>query len=288
MKHHARHRSLGLPLLVQHLFRVSPVVPRQRIRMTGATHRGLVRRCNEDRYLLDEDRQAFFLFDGAGGHGGGDVAADLAKGATESCLARFFSGRGVGARPAGKQNGGEPSPPHPSHILRNVAALCDAAVTAAQQEQDGFELMCTTLVGGFVENEVLHLVNVGDSRAYLFRQDLLRQLTTDHTPRGYPLKFEIPAKTLDYFGERLLDRLFQAIGMGAANLDPAIQELPLETGDLVLFCSDGLSDFVAAETICRTLAAHRNDWQGLSEKLISLALDTGGKDNVTVGLMWVE
>ena len=140
--------------------------------------------------------------------------------------------------------------------------------------------MGTTLTAGYSFADDLFVFHVGDSRAYLFRDGKLTQLTHDHTvaqslaDEGIVSQDEVPNLHL----RRVLTR---AIGIHDGHVDVEIHHLKLASGDIVLICSDGLSDSVMADQIQTVLQA-KSTAQQKCEALIDLAMDAGGKDNITV------
>src|SRR5262249_15853230 len=126
------------------------------------------------------------------------------------------------------------------------------------------------------------VAQVGDSRAYVVRRETLTQLTTDQTVANYMLAMrqELPADS------RLGEMLVQAVG-AQSNVDVIITSIELETGDVLLLCSDGLYKVVPSSEILEIV-------QGLVspktkvERLVARANENGGPDNVTVILAEVR
>ena len=268
-------------------YTIAPI--RGPIGMAADTHIGHVRRCNEDCFLLGPERQALFLFDGAGGHGGGDVAAGLARSHTSSILAEAFADTGTWQIPPTwqwtlQESEGALFP----LLLLELARRCDDLVCEAQKAHDRFKQMCTTMIGGIVFDHSLHLVHVGDSRAYLYRDGHLQRLTIDHTARELPGSFEISQEALEFYGNHVMNWLYQAIGMGLARLDPSIQEVRLKSKDIIMFCTDGLTDMISDSELERSLHDLATEWGRLPNTLIDRALEAGGRDNVTVGVIAVS
>jgi protein phosphatase len=126
----------------------------------------------------------------------------------------------------------------------------------------------------------LLIAHLGDSRAYLYRQGRLQQLTHDHTAAqeladlGLIARQEVPAHPL----RRVLT---QCLGDHSRALQPEIQQVKLEDGDRVLLCTDGLTTMVQESAIAEVLADNDNP-ESLCRRLIDRALEAGGADNVTV------
>jgi protein phosphatase len=231
------------------------------LRSGSASDVGRVRTVNED--LAIESAPLYGVADGMGGHAGGDVAARTAVDALESAFRR------------------EPT------LEGFLAAVNEANKAVWDRSRSEWDLrgMGTTLtVAALIkdpdaETERLALVNVGDSRAYLLRDGLLEQLTTDHSV----------AEELVARGELTPDQAAQHpqrhILTRALGVSPAVEvdawELVPQVGDRYLLCSDGLSNEVDDGIITRILGSDDSPTQA-AEDLVSAANEQGGNDNITV------
>jgi protein phosphatase len=124
------------------------------------------------------------------------------------------------------------------------------------------------------------IVHVGDSRAYLFRASRLHRLTKDHTYA----QLLVDAGQLqgrDVAGSRMRHILTNVLGGSDEQVEVDIDLLRLEDGDRLLLCSDGLTDLVDDNAIANTLSGTQASHEACSQ-LVQLALDRGGRDNVTV------
>ena len=128
----------------------------------------------------------------------------------------------------------------------------------------------------------LHIVHVGDSRAYLLRNGRLHRLTRDHTylqlliDSGQLSKEE----ACDFRGRHIL---VNALGGFNEEVEVDVDQIELSNGDRILMCSDGLTDMVDDDTI-RQVLVERQKSREACQRLIDLALERGGKDNVTVAV----
>jgi serine/threonine protein phosphatase PrpC len=140
--------------------------------------------------------------------------------------------------------------------------------------------MATTLtVAGILDNDLV-LGHVGDSRAYLLRGTLFRQLTTDHTMAQALI--DAGVATSDDPASRSMRHVFTAaIGSLDHRILPQVQRFRLLAGDQLLLCSDGLTEMVDDQLIARVLR-EANSAQNACQSLIDLALAAGGTDNITV------
>jgi protein phosphatase len=150
---------------------------------------------------------------------------------------------------------------------------------AAVAAQPWLKGMGTTVVAGLLNEKLLSLAHVGDSRAYLFRDGQLSRLTDDHSwvheQVTAGILTEEEAKT-----HPLKNVVTRALG-GGPSVSPDLQELVFSPGDRYLFCSDGLTTMVGDEEILDT-AASVKDTQALCQQLVDMANERGGVDNITV------
>jgi len=137
--------------------------------------------------------------------------------------------------------------------------------------------MGTTLTMVLVLGPMLYVAHVGDTRCYLLRSGQLSRLTTDHTMAQK--EEEATNEPVDPASE-LHDVLWNSLGGSSELPEPQIVKLKLELNDRLLLCSDGLTKHVSDAQILETLAAGANT--AVCERLIALANEAGGSDNVTV------
>lgn len=136
--------------------------------------------------------------------------------------------------------------------------------------------MGTTLTGAYLIGLDAFIAHVGDSRAYLFRNGSLQRLTRDHTlaQRLMDAGFPEPEPSQRHI-------LTNCLGGTEKDVKIEFNHVVLEDHDRLLFCTDGLTDMVADASIASTLSLHANP-QAACQALVDLALEHGGKDNVTV------
>jgi serine/threonine protein phosphatase PrpC len=226
-----------------------------RLRTAGRTDIGRLRENNED-VIVSSDRLAL-VADGMGGHPGGEIAANVVAGV----IPASFTGQSVDELKAA--------------IRAANWAIRDRAVA-----QSGLQGMGTTICAvGLLTNGQLALVNVGDSRAYLWHEGELNQLTRDHSvtaeliERGELLEEE--AATHPHYGV-----LTRALGVGPdVEIDNAT--LAVDKGDRIVVCSDGLFNELSGEEIASTMAGG-GDVDAIVDSLIERAITHGGRDNVSV------
>jgi len=140
--------------------------------------------------------------------------------------------------------------------------------------------MGTTLTGAYTAGADMFVQHVGDSKAFVLRDGVLRKITRDHTvAQEYADLGVIPQE--DVAGHRLHHVLTRAVGGGGDEAQSDFHHWGLHDGDRLLLCSDGLTDMVAEEDITRLLVAHPLSADAC-RALVDAALEAGGLDNVTV------
>jgi PPM family protein phosphatase len=242
----------------------------------GLTDVGKKRKHNEDAYALDETEGLFIVADGMGGHAAGEVAAKI----TVETIGEFIA--------ATRQKEEATWPFKYNHELafnsNRLAIAIEKAnerVMSAVAAQPWLKGMGTTVVAGLLNEKVLSLAHVGDSRAYLYRDGELTRLTDDHSwvheQVSAGILTEDEAKT-----HPLKNVVTRALG-GGPSVSPDLREMEFSGGDAFLFCSDGLTTMLSDEEIRDSVAAdEKKDAQVLCENLVALANDKGGVDNITV------
>jgi len=240
----------------------------------GITDVGRKRKHNEDAYALDLNEGLFIVADGMGGHAAGEVAAKI----TVETIGEFI---------AATRQKEEATWPfrynHALHFNSNRLAIAiekaNERVMAAVAAQPWLKGMGTTVVAGLLNEEILSLAHVGDSRAYLYRAGDLTRLTDDHSwvheQVAAGILTEEEAKS-----HPLKNVVTRALGGGPA-VSPDLRELTFSPRDLFIFCSDGLTTMLGDDEI-RDTASDDDEPQQLCKALVKLANDKGGVDNITV------
>ena len=227
----------------------------------GLSHRGRVRAVNEDAILIDPTGALWAVADGMGGHGHGDLAADIVIDA----LSR------VPHAPGGQ-----------GHLGRAFAAA--NAEVRRRAVSDGLGEIGATLVALLIEGANATLAWAGDSRGYRLRRGLLEQLTRDHSLVQELLDHgEISEAEAGRHPQRHV--VTRAVGAGAEAL-PAFADLALEEGDAFLLCSDGLTRCVADPEIAALLGAAEEPARAC-RALVEAALAAGAPDNVSAVVVWI-
>jgi protein phosphatase len=242
------------------------------------TDPGPVRENNEDNMLLDVETGLFVVADGMGGHASGEVASDIAVETVREIL--------LGGQDPEETRLNRPLDDEEESIRERLRyAMNQASVRIRQQayRNPAHHGMGTTLTVLLIEDDVAHFSHVGDSRLYLFREDRLRRLTRDHTV----VQNEIDAGRLTPELARIAPHkniLTQSVGYHGT-VDPDTSTRPVESGDIFLLCSDGLTDPLDDNSIAQIM--QETPFDDLAEELVQQALDNGTEDNVTVVVVQV-
>jgi len=222
----------------------------------AATHKGMVRQNNEDSLYPETSGESngpatLVVADGMGGHVAGEVASRLAVNAAAS-----------------------------NQLLpSDRVAAGNRAIREEVAREPGLEGMGTTMtLVSLGEDGSATFAHVGDSRAYLYRADELRQLTEDHTIAAeYVAQGEISAEEAASHPQRHI--LTRTLGLSRfVNIDEI--QIALEPEDRSLLCSDGLNEMVSDDAIAAAMDGGTVD--DVTWKLIEMANEAGGVDNITV------
>ncbi|MDP8950680.1 MAG: Stp1/IreP family PP2C-type Ser/Thr phosphatase [Actinomycetota bacterium] len=233
----------------------------------GLTDPGKVRKNNEDSFLAGEgrDETLFVVADGIGGFEAGEVASSIAIDVLKDA---------------------EPSAP-----LQDAIREANRRILAVARGDERFAGMGTTVVamrfGGTQTEPLAEISHVGDSRAYLLRSGDLKPITEDHSLVAELVRSGdlTRAQASEHPQKNLITRALGA--EEEVEVDTAV--LPVEAGDRLILCSDGLSDMVP-ETRMQDLlvSSEAENSERAAHILVSAALDAGGQDNVTVVVVDVK
>jgi len=248
------------------------------IRSWGRTDVGRKRKHNEDSFLKDDGFGLYVVADGMGGHAAGEVASTQAvKSIRESLLE---------GKPLIESFARAPT----VEADEQIAALMERAILRACADiyalavaDLGKRGMGTTVVALLVAGKKAVVGHVGDSRVYLFRNGRAHQLTEDHTIIQEQLKRGLITK------DEIATAENRNVITRAVGIQPSVPVDTLVTdllpGDLYLLCSDGLHGYLKDEELPQLLGQER---EKLTDALIDLALQRGGKDNITAVCVSVE
>ena len=249
------------------------------IQAGARTDVGRVRKNNEDFYSIDPSLQLYVLSDGMGGEAHGEVASKLA---VQTVLTHCRQAENSRATPIFGESSTDVS--ERTNRLASAIHLANRKVfeeAASNPEQKG---MGATIVAVWIEEQKLSLAHVGDSRAYLLRAGSMDQLTADHSLVAEKVRVGILTPQ-EADASEMQSVLTRAVGTnGTVEVDT--DEQVLLVGDFVLLCSDGLTRMVTDPEIASTLLTSTSA-QESADRLVELANENGGADNVSVIVLQV-
>ena len=236
------------------------------MRVYGASDVGKVRAINQDAYYLPAENENFAaVADGMGGHLAGEVASTMA---IELFARRMRVARGV-----------------PEDALRDALECANMAIYQASMEDANKRGMGTTFTSVWMGEGEAYLAHIGDSRAYLLRDGELSQISKDHTlvaelvAQGHLT----PQQAKTYPHRNYITR---ALGVDMhVNVD--VTRVDWVEDDVWFLCSDGMTNEVGEAEI-REILLGSGGYQEKVEKLIALAIERGGRDNITGVIVTTE
>lgn len=233
----------------------------------GKTEIGKVRTDNQDRYLfgtLNDGAMYSIVCDGMGGVSGGSVASDIAiKSIVEEITNKFNI----------KMNNNE------------IKNLCFEAINVANSiiyeissKEKALSGMGTTVVMAIIIENTAHIFHIGDSRAYLIKSNEVKQLTKDHSLVQEMVDIGQLTKQ-DAKTHPKKNIITRALGI-SKNIEAEYTNIELDDTDILLLCTDGLINHINEDEFINLVV--EKELKKSCEKLVELALDRGGKDNITV------
>ena len=227
---------------------------------------GKLRDTNEDSYYIsnvDDEIKIFILADGMGGYNGGEIASKLAVSTALSYIQTNFAN----------------TPKEKEDILNLVKSAMEYAnMVVYEKSNNEKELtgMGTTLEVCLIYNNKVYIGHVGDSRVYRIRKEFIRKLTHDHS---YVQKLVKDGTITEEEARNhpKKNMLMKALGC-TAFLEPDVTVKGFIKDDIILMCSDGLSNMLDDEEIYEII---RQEGTLAAEKLVEKANENGGYDNIT-------
>lgn len=254
----------------------------------------------------DGDRALFIVADGMGGYQAGEVASKLAVEAISKGLESFF--KPVEDQPTIKlspqmtadMTGDLASSQHgdagtqavktrklaETPVAKSVEEQFTSAIQQANKEivrygerQSGARGLGCTVTATLIQNEHAYIANVGDSRTYLLRNGTLKSLTKDHSLVARLVE-EKQIDPEDIYSHPQRNLIYRSLGAGHKTVEVDVFHETLLPNDILLLCSDGLWEMVHTKVLLAELSAPTSP-QAISNKLIDLANENGGEDNIT-------
>ena len=224
------------------------------------THKGLTKKNNEDRYLIKEIGDESLLLavaDGLGGEAAGEHAAEITISMLESM---------------------ELSPTSVKKMLIDTVKKADISIINETTKNFSLTGMGTTLTAVLLMNGRVYWVHAGDSRFYIFRNNILTRQTKDQTLIQFLLdEGEVTEKeAMSHPARHMIE---QCVGCGSCS--PDFGSMDISRGDQILLTTDGLHGYISDNSI-RNVLNSRTDLETKTNVLLDAALKAGGSDNITI------
>lgn len=237
------------------------------MKVCGLTDNGLLREHNEDSLFVSdlEDFPLFIVADGMGGHNAGEIASSIA---VETIKAKFIENK--------------------KDLVhkRNINKTIEESVYEANKKiyfkalgSSQCSGMGTTLTMAYIFENKIHIGHIGDSRAYYINDIGIEQITEDDSLVNELIKNgSITAEEAINHPQRNV--ITKALGT-SIDIDVNIQTIKYKAGDTLIICSDGLSNMVQIDTIL-DIVQSKEDINSVCKRLVQIANENGGLDNITV------
>jgi serine/threonine protein phosphatase PrpC len=266
--------------------------PAFRVRAFGLTDKGKVRPSNEDHFLVADLSRTLriqqtslpqavayqgrsrghilLVADGMGGHAAGEVASAISMETVEAFVVELL--RRFSNIQASDEHG-------VISDLRQAVRQADARIVEEVALHPDLAGMGTTLTMAFTSGGRLFVIHAGDSRCYLFRGGAVHRLTADHTMVAEMVgRGELSPEQARHHPYRHV--VTNVLGGGSAGVRVDVQRVTLESGDVLLLCSDGLTDMLDDKRIAALLATEAEPEKACA-RLLAAANEAGGADNIT-------
>lgn len=246
---------------------------RVKVVSAGLTDVGRKRNHNEDSYLIDEELQLFVVADGMGGHAGGGTASRIA---VETIDREMRGARGGGEDPFTFR--GELQDSLVPDVFRNAVEKACVEIFNAAQADPRLAGMGTTVIGICVHGSYAFFSHVGDSRGYLVRGELIQQVSEDHSLVNEQIKAGMLTPE-EAKHSRYKNIITRSVGF-EEEVQVDVMGLVVQPGDFFVLCSDGLANLVEDKELREVVT--RTPLKDAPRKLVDLANERGGDDNITV------
>lgn len=238
------------------------------MKIYAKTDIGQVRHINQDAYYISEENDNYklcILADGMGGYTGGEIASRLACISVANYIKANF------------EESKEYSKEELMEIIKSAMEQANKSVYEKSREERELEQMGTTLEVCLIYNNRVFIGHIGDSRIYRIRQEFMKKITIDHSYVQKLVKDGTITKE-EALTHPKKNMLMKALGC-EENIEPDVTVKNFNPGDVILICSDGLTNMIAEQEIYNIV---KQDTENAVENLVKKANELGGYDNITV------
>jgi protein phosphatase len=249
-----------------------------KISYKALTDVGRKRKGNEDSLYVNPEQNLFVVADGMGGHAAGEVASRVAVDSINEFIC-LTSGDEEITWPFGLDE----NISYDGNRLKTAVRYANRKVLEATREKSEYEGMATTVAAVLVDDSTAILAHVGDSRIYRYRDGALAQLTSDHSWINEQIQSGVISAE-QARSHPLRNVVTRALG-GKPDLQVDVQVHSMQSGDVLLLCSDGLTTMVPDDEIAGLFTESGGDVEQVAKGLVDAANARGGEDNITVLLI---
>ncbi len=243
------------------------------MRFYSKTDIGKKRYSNQDAVagkIISDNLAWMVVCDGMGGNNGGDIASKIAVEVISKNISDYL-----------REN---QSTDYIIGLMKESVELASKVIFDESKKDEDLKGMGTTVVLSVISNNYLYVVHAGDSRAYLIRNSEIKQISVDHSMVQKMVEIgEITAKEARNHSQKNI--ITKALGV-ELNVNPDHSIIELNNKDIILLCTDGLSNHLEDNEICKMFSKH--SLEELPDILIDKCNARGGKDNITVSLIEYE
>ena len=237
------------------------------MRAYAKTDIGKTREMNQDFYYVSKERNGMrlcILADGMGGYKGGEIASSLATASARDYIEEKFKEI-------------EPTTENIQNLIKEAMDYANKVVYKKSQENEELEQMGTTLEICIMYGNKVYMGHIGDRRIYRIRKNIIRRITTDHSYVETLVKDGTITREEAFYHPRK-NMLMKALGC-ADNIEPDITAKGFLPEDIILMCSDGLTNMLQEEEIYNII---NNNLEDACNKLVEKANALGGYDNISI------
>lgn len=241
------------------------------MKIYAKTDIGMQRKMNQDAYCISDENEEYVLCvlaDGMGGYTGGEIASNLAAMSVDKYIKENFI------------KGKDYTKEELQELVKKSIEYANFTVYEKSKREEELEQMGTTLEICLIYNNRVFIGHIGDSRIYRIRQEIMRKITVDHS---YVQKLVKEGKITKEEAENhpKKNMLMKALGC-ELQIEPDVTVKGFQEGDIILICSDGLTNMVTEQEIYNTI---KENFENAAENLIKKANENGGNDNITIILI---